>query len=73
MELQAEFNMLSSQQLHKGAVFHSHIEPILFSQEPVKVVKPKPKKPSVEQKKTERVKTPQKRTAQVFQDFAESK
>ncbi|XP_063052322.1 vacuolar protein sorting-associated protein 72 homolog [Engraulis encrasicolus] len=39
--------------------------------EPVKVVKPKPKKPSVEQKKTERVKTPQKRTAQVFQDFAE--
>ncbi|KAL2093045.1 hypothetical protein ACEWY4_010357 [Coilia grayii] len=39
--------------------------------EPVKVAKPKPKKPSVEQKKTERVKTPQKRTAQVFQDFAE--
>lgn len=47
---------------------------ILFSfQEPVKVAKPKPKKPSVEQKKIERVKTPQKRTAQVFQDFAESK
>lgn len=39
--------------------------------EPVKVAKPKPKKPPVEQKKVERVRTPQKRTAQVFQDFAE--
>lgn len=51
-------------------VFHSFHLP----QEPIKVVKPKPKRPSEEQKKTEKAKVELKRRIpQEFQDFAESK
>ena len=40
----------------------------------MKVAKPKPKRPAVEQKKTEKVKVEfKKRIPQEFQDFAESK
>ena len=40
----------------------------------MKVAKPKPKRPAVEQKKTEKVKVEfKKRITQEFQDFAESK
>lgn len=45
-----------------------------LSQEPIKVVKPKPKRPSEEQKKTEKTKVELKRRIpQEFQDFGESK
>lgn len=45
-----------------------------LSQEPIKVVKPKPKRPSEEQKKTEKAKVELKRRIpQEFQDFGESK
>lgn len=44
------------------------------SQEPIKVAKPKPKRPSEEQKKTEKAKVELKRRIpQEFQDFGESK
>lgn len=44
------------------------------SKEPIKVVKPKPKRPSEEQKKTEKAKAELKRRIPPeFQDFAESK
>ena len=43
-------------------------------QEPIKVAKPKPKKPAEEQKKTEKTKVELKRKIPVeFEDFAESK
>ena len=43
-------------------------------QEPIKIAKPKPKKPAEEQKKTEKAKVELKRKIPVeFQDFAESK
>lgn len=43
-------------------------------QEPIKVVKPKPKRPSEEQKKTEKTKVELKRRIPPeFQDFGESK
>lgn len=44
------------------------------SKEPIKVAKPKPKRPSEEQKKTEKTKVELKRRIpQEFQDFSESK
>lgn len=47
---------------------------LLDSKEPIKVAKPKPKRPSEEQKKTEKAKVELKRRIpQEFQDFSESK
>ena len=44
------------------------------SKEPIKVAKPKPKRPSEEQKKTEKTRVELKRRIpQEFQDFGESK
>lgn len=46
----------------------------IYPKEPIKVAKPKPKRPSEEQKKTEKTKVELKRRIpQEFQDFAESK